>query len=97
MSSQLTRYEIVAWKDGEYLLVGYTPRLSRAGLSAAMQNVGDALIERLQIDDQHTITFGTKPRPWAQVAGWQVEFTGRTQREAKQAGEHPFVGSNRKS
>lgn len=92
----ITRYEITATHpDGRAFLVGYTPRLSRPGLLAAMQNVGNAIVEKLAIGDDDALTFGTKPRPHAKTTGWMIGFTGRTQRDAKQSGELPFIARAR--
>lgn len=87
-----TRYEITATKAGEAtLLIGYTPRLSRPGLIDMLRRVGPEVVGRLAIGDKDRIAFGTKPRPWAETAGWRIAFSGRTQREAIINGEHPFV------
>jgi hypothetical protein len=76
-----TRYIVVASKGAEQILVGMTPRISRAGLLAVLRNRGQALIDRLAIGETDQITFGTKPRPFATVAGWMIAFTGQTERD----------------
>lgn len=90
----ITRYEILArHKDGRSFLIGYTPRLSRSGLLAAMQKQGDAIVAKLKISESETLTFGTKPRPFALTGDWRIAFTGRTQLDAKREGEMPFVAA----
>ena len=91
-----TRYEIIAYHaaTGRKLLVGYTPRLSRPGLIAAMRNVGDSLIEKLPILEADEMAFGTQPRPHATIPGWWIGFSGRTQRDAKTLGELPFIADD---
>lgn len=89
-----TRYEIVAECGNKRLLIGYSPRVSRCGLLAAMQNVGPAIIQHLAIGDGDTISWHTKPRIHCLTSGWLIGFTGRTQRDAILAGELPFIGAN---
>ena len=92
MAYHRTRYEIAATHpDGRRLLIAYTPRVSRHGLLAAMRHNAGAVIAVLGIGDADTITWGTQPRPHAITCGWRVEFTGRTQRDARSEGELPFV------
>ena|ERR1044072_9784657 len=86
-----TRYEIVAERDSDRLLIGYTPRKSRHGLLAAMQHVGQAIIERLNVGENDEITWQTKPYIHAITSGWRIGFSGRTERDAILSGELPFV------
>lgn len=90
----MTRYEIAAkHSDGRTLLVAYSPRLSRIGLLKAMQGVGQQLIDRLATGEHDEIKFTASPRAHAETAGWWVGFTGRTQHDAKQLGELPYIGA----
>lgn len=89
-----TRYEITATHpDGRAWLVGYTARPSRHGLLNLMRQHAGKLIQILGIGEQDQMTFGTKPRAHATVSGWTVGLTGRTQREAKQGGELPWIAA----
>lgn len=93
---EITRYEITASRPGQPTwLVGYSPRLSRAGLVGAMRRVGDAILDRLAVGDTDEITLVTRPRPHALLSGWVIGFSGRTQRDARQASEYPFIDAER--
>jgi len=90
----MTRYEIAVRDNGRPLyLIGYSPRLSRRGLLDAMRKVGPAIIDRLGITDQDVVTWATKPRPYCQMGGWWIGFTGRTQNEANNVGKLPWIGA----
>lgn len=87
-----TRYEVAAKSPtGESFLLGYTPRVSRQGLLIVMQRHGEKIIAALHIGEKDQISFGTQPRPFATVAGWRLEFTGRTQRDAVHTEELPVL------
>lgn len=80
-----TRYEIAATHpDGRRIVVGFTARKSRHGLLVIMRRRGAYLIEALMIGEADIITFHTKPRVHARVAGWSVGFTGRTELQCQQ-------------
>jgi hypothetical protein len=51
------------------------------------------MIERFPTGEDDAMRFGSKPRPWCTTSGWTIAFSGRTQLEAKQAGELPFIGA----
>lgn len=80
-----TRYEVLATKGAEQFIVGFTPRVSRMGLLRVMQGVGDFLIVQCGIGAADEITFGfnhgSKPLAYAEVSGWRIGFTGRTERD----------------
>lgn len=79
-----TRYEIAArHPDGRHYLIGYTVRRSRSGLLAAMRRVGPQTVAKLAIGESDLISWHTKPVIHADVAGWWIGFTGRTQRDAR--------------
>lgn len=87
----ITRYEIIASKGNRSYLIGYTPRVSRSGLLAVMQRHGPDIIRVIDIKEEDEIRWYTSPRVHAEVAGWFIGFTGRTQKEAQQAGEVEFI------
>jgi hypothetical protein len=90
----MTRYEIAIRDNGRATyLVGYTPRLSRRGLLDAMRKVGPAIVDRLGITDSDVLTLPTQPRPFCQVGGWRIGFTGRTQRDAKNERPLPWIAA----
>ena len=90
----ITRYEILATKPGQpTYLIGYTPRLSKPGLFAAIRAQAPAIIARLGIPENECFGLRRKPRMCATASGWEIGFTGRTQREAQQRGPHPFIGA----
>lgn len=87
-----TRYEVTArHPDGRTFLVAYTPRLSRPGLLNAMRGCAVAMIAKLPIGAADIVNWATRPRVHAMIGEWTVGFTGRTQLQAKQEGEHPFI------
>jgi hypothetical protein len=89
-----TRYEITArHPDGRTFLVCYTPRVSRTGLQLAMQNVGDRLVAALPVGENDEMTWHTQPRAHCKTSGWEIGFTGRTQRDAIMSGEMPFIAA----
>lgn len=79
-----TRYEIRAkGPRGEDFLIGFTARVSRAGLLGVLRFDGKRLTSLLSEDSQ--IEFRCKPRVHAVTTdGWTFGFTGRTQREVTQ-------------
>ena len=90
----LTRYEITArHPDGRTYLVGYTPRKSRPGLLVAMRKFGAEIIDKLAVAEDDEITWATAPTPRAFTGDWIIAFTGRTQRDARMEGEHPFIAA----
>lgn len=94
MAYYRTAYEIAATVKGEEskVLIGYTSRKSRFGLLKVMQNHGEKIIARYNITDAEQVTFRASPLPYA-IFGERVSigFTGRTQKDAKQAGELPYI------
>jgi hypothetical protein len=88
-----TRYEIVAEKNGERVLVGYTARHSRPGLLAMARQNGQKLIDHFGIDENQLLVFVRKAAGWeADIGDLHIRFSGRTQREAI-GSELPFIGS----
>jgi len=63
------------------VVVGFAERTSRSGLLRSMQFRGQALIDHCEIGPADEITFHTKPRTHAKVAGWTIGFTGQTERD----------------
>jgi hypothetical protein len=82
--TSITRYEVVARRNGRAVLIGYTPHRSRPGLLAAMRKHGPELVEFLRPGEHDSIL----------LAGYPPDFvigeSGRTQARAKQEGELPL-------
>lgn len=88
----ITRYEITATHpDGRAFLVAYTPRLSRPGLLKAIEVRTADVIAKLGVAAGDKLDVHLRPRIHATVDQWRIGFTGRTQHEAKIAGELPFI------
>ena len=91
----MTKYEITAKHPvfGEYL-IGYTPRISRPGLLAAMRAHGEDMLLVLDISERDEMTWHMAPRIHARTGQWVIGFTGRTQRTvASLLDERPFVAT----
>jgi len=89
-----TRYEVIAEMPGRApMLVCYLSSLSRHGLLEAMRGRSERIIKALGIGPDDTITFAgsTQTRPQAQIGAWTIRLSGRTQRDAIIAGEHPYL------
>jgi hypothetical protein len=98
---EITRYEIIAKHEqtGKIWLIGYTPRKSRPGMLAAMRNVGDAMIAKLELTDETAMSwsrrcnrFAAGVNPCCHVGQWHVFFSGHTQRDCRGC-EHPFIAA----
>jgi hypothetical protein len=83
-----TRYEITARHvDGRAFLICYAGGSpSRQRLLRALQSKGDCIISKCGIGADDIMTFATKPRPSATIAGWTLAYTGRTQRDVRSCG-----------
>lgn len=88
-----TRYEVIAKKAGDphIWLIGYTPRKSRAGLVACMQNVGHEIVQKLGVGDDKVSYTKTSKGAAVQIGDWLFQF-GNTQREC-QGCEHKFIAA----
>ena len=87
-SLEPTRYEITArHADGRELLVVYTSQKSRHGLLKAVQGNASVLFS----DDALFGPITAKPLPNVRSGEWTIAFSGRTQRQALNEGERPFV------
>lgn len=83
-----TKYEIVAThKDGRKVLVGYTPRKGRQGLWAMVAKNATAWIA---FSGEGSLTFAKRAADGATAGDWNINFSGRTQRDAIINGELPF-------
>ena len=81
-----TRYEaVLTLADGRRFLVGYSPRHSKAGLLAAIQRVGPAILAKMpDLTDEHRMTW--KAAGFDFGNGARVAWSGRTQRDAIMSG-----------
>lgn len=85
-----TRYEVVAERGDERLLIGYTIHPSRSGILAAVRRNPQQVITRLAIGPDDVCTWRGKGR-FGHVMdmgnGWQIKLSSRTERDAIIAGE----------
>lgn len=89
----LTRYEVAVTRDGKApLLVGYTPRVSRSGLTDVARSEGSTIIALVGITDDDSVSWVRVDGRWAMLftrpngsQACAVYFTGRTQVEARQS------------
>lgn len=82
LKNRATRYELVLERGAERLRLCYTARKNRRGLIDAIFRLG---AELGAFTGQKEVRFGQGAT--AQLGDWAVRFSGRTQREAIQAGE----------
>jgi hypothetical protein len=83
-----TRYEVVGRNGDVTILAGYTSKKTRHGLLGMVRQHGEAWVEYA---NSTSLQFRGKAADGVQVGEWTITFSGRTQREAYIAGEHPFV------
>jgi hypothetical protein len=86
------RYEITAQHatTGSTFLVGYSPRVSRLSLLAAMLRFGNAIFRRLDMGVPYHIALHAQPSPHCIIGEWRIAFTGRTQHKCA-GSEHPHI------
>jgi hypothetical protein len=91
MRNRITRREVILTNGTTSYLVGYTPQLSRTGLRDAAVKVGSAIVAVAGLPDSAIATW-PNVRTWdLGHGGWIVTFSGRTQIDAQDHGELPFV------
>lgn len=83
-----TRYEVIAVKGDDTRLVLYTDQHSRNGIVNAWRQRIDA-VEALVGTD--VARLGHRAADGIHTGGWQIKFSGRTQRQSIQEGEHEFI------
>lgn len=88
MSYQPTRYELVLTKGETTYLIAYVLRKTAQRLLTFARQHADKIVA---ITGSNQIDFLGRPIEGGQVGGWMIKYTGRTEREAKQEGEHPFI------
>ena len=89
-----TKYETtLTAPDGRRFLLLYCERRSLAGLLSCCRSRGGELADRIGLDDSARCTRAGAGRfPVLDFGnGWKAGFSGRTQLEAKQAGELPWI------
>jgi len=89
-----SKYEtIVTAPDGRRFLLLYTGRRSLPGLLACVRQRGAELCDRMRVDDSARCTRGGRGRfPTLDFGnGWTAGYSGRTQLEARQTGELPWI------
>jgi hypothetical protein len=96
MAYHRSKYEtILTAPDGRRFLLLYTGRRSLRGLLDCCRQRGAELVERIGLDDSARCNRGGRGRfPALDFGnGWTAEFSGRTQLEARQSGELPWIFS----
>jgi hypothetical protein len=78
-----SRYEIILERGAERVRLAYTSRKSGRGLRDAIHKNGAELVA---FCGSEKMELGGRPMEYL-IGGWSVRFSGRTQREAIQAGE----------
>lgn len=91
MRNGKTRYEIALTNGVTRYLVGYTPRKGRPGLLECVQRVGADVIRVTGLSERAIATWPDTRTMDLGENGWRVTFTGRTQIEAQDSRELPFV------
>jgi hypothetical protein len=84
-----TAYELVLTNGETTFLLVYAVQRTRHVLLERLCKYADAL-EKLT--GAREITFAKKSHGGATMGSFDVKWTGRTQREAIQSGEHTFIG-----
>jgi hypothetical protein len=89
-----TKYETtVTAPDGRRFLLLYTESRSFAALLRCLRQRGAELCDRLGLDDSARATRTGRGRfPALDFGnGWTAQYSGRTQLEARAAGEYPWI------
>lgn len=91
MAYRPTRYEITLKnrETGETFLFCYVNARSRDALARCLRQAGPEIIEFCGADRFYT---KMRAQDGVMVGDWDIQYTGRTQLQAKQEGEklHPF-------
>lgn len=91
-----SKYEtVITAPDGRRFLLLYAGRRSMPGLLDCVRRRGGELVERIGADDSARCTSVGRGRfPVLDFGnGWTAGFSGRTQLEARQEGELPWIFS----
>lgn len=83
-----TLYELAAIRGDQRILVAYCGNRARRMILRACRERGDALVA---LTGDESIGFTSTASDGATMGAWSIRFTGRTQRDAIQAGELPYV------
>lgn len=83
-----TRYELAISRGSENYLVLYCGRKTRQSLYKCCVQKAEALA---RLAGTSTLHFAKRVADGATMGDWAIKFTGRTQRQAEQEGELPFV------
>lgn len=86
-----TAYEAVAEHGSQRILIGYTMHRSRSGLLSLARKRGEQLVALMRLTDDSPVEFLKPASRGIRFGDWLVRFSGRTQREAIDSGELPFV------
>jgi hypothetical protein len=90
-STEPTRYELAMEKDGAKYLVSYSMRTGRHSLLTALRNKGADVLYVAKLSEDALLTWNKPASAGALLGDWRVYWTRRTQRQAIQEGELPFV------
>lgn len=92
LADRPTRYEaVIVRPDGARCLLGYLTQHSKRGLYEAVTGRASAVVAFLGAPDTARVWSVRGCPDLALTGGGVVQFSGRTQREAIQAGELTFV------
>ena len=92
LRNRATCYEIAAIQGERRILIAYAAMHSRHGLLKACQNRGQMIIAALGIGESDLLMPAKRAAEGFTVGAWSIRFTGRTERDAIQEGELPYVG-----
>jgi hypothetical protein len=86
-----SRYEVVASRDGEIILIGYTIHKSRSGLLATLRREPAATTAVMCPKGDEMVTWLKPAIHGCTIGGWLVRFSSRTERDAIMEGELKHV------
>lgn len=93
LQNYATRYELIATDGTQMILLCYSVRRSRQIILETLRKHGPAILQLVNAKEDSAITFEKPASRGVRIGNWAFRFTGRTQREAIIAGEHPFIGT----
>jgi len=85
-TNTLTRYELAAENNGRRVRIAYTVRRGRSTLLSCCRDHGQKLLDFAGLGEHDGLTFGQRAGDGAMIGTCRVWYTGRTEREAVNAG-----------
>ena len=92
LHNRQTLYEVAAIKGDRKVLIAYAGRRSLAGLVACFRSRTEKIVRGLDIPEYELPCYIGKASDGILFFGWQICFTGRTERECIMSAELPYVG-----